>query len=122
MVECGCGLYVTSSKERTPSLFCRERGREALGRVSGVSSADFLASDVESSTSASDLSLSCSFSPLESEESVGEESVDAFGTVEPYTYEPVASDLSESVDSHDSDTDDNERLHNTDWLVYVNSV
>ena len=37
----------------------------------------------------SDLSLSCSFSPLKSEESVGEESVDAFGTVEPYAYEPV---------------------------------
>ena len=83
-----------------------------------------MASDVESSTSltsAGDLSLPCSFSPLESEESVGEESVDAFGTVEPYAYEPVVSDSSESVDSHDSDTDDDERLHNTDWLVYVNS-
>ena len=37
-------------------------------------------------TSAGDLS---SFSPLESEESVGEESVDAFWTVGPYAYEPV---------------------------------
>ena len=44
--------------------------------------------------------------------------MDAFWTVEPYAYEPVASD---SSDSHDSDTDDDERLHNTDWLVYVNS-
>ena len=55
-----------------------------------------MASDVESSTSlssAGDLSLTCSFSPLESEESAGEESEDAFGTgtVEPYAYEPVAS-------------------------------
>ena len=69
-VECGCGLYVTSSKERTLTLFCRERGREALGQAS---SGDFKGSDVESSTSltsAGDLSLSCSFSPLESEESL----------------------------------------------------
>ena len=84
-----------------------------------------MASDVESSTSltsAGDLSWSCSFSPLESEESVGEESVDAFGTVEPYAYELVASDSSESVDSHDSDTDNDEKTsHNTDWLVYLNS-
>ena len=82
-----------------------------------------MASDVESSTSlslASDLSLTSSFSPLESEESAGEESEDAFGTgtVEPYAYEPVASDSSESVDSHDSGSDDDERLQNTDWLVY----
>ena len=47
--------------------------------------------------------------------------MDAFWTVEPYAYEPVASDSSESVESHDSDTDDDKRLHNTDWLVYVNS-
>ena len=83
-----------------------------------------MASDVVSSTSltsAGDLSLSCFFLQLESEESVGEESVDAFGTVEAFAYEPVASDSSESVDSHDSDADDDERLHNTDWLVYVNS-
>ena len=40
-------------------------------------------------TSDADLNLSCSFSPLESEETVGEESVDAFWTVEPDAYEPV---------------------------------
>ena len=45
--------------------------------------------------------------------------MDAFGTVKPYAYEPVASDLLESVDSHDSDTDDDERLHNTDCMVSV---
>ena len=116
---------MTSSKERTPPglYYSVENGAEkhSIGRAL---SGDIMASDVESSTSlssAGDLSLTCSFSPLESEESAGEESEDAFGTgtVEPYAYEPVASDSSESVDSHDSDSDDDERLQNTDWLVYT---
>ena len=46
------------------------------------------------------------------------ESIDAFGNVEPYAYEPFASDSSESGESDDKeDTDAEERLNNTDWLA-----
>ena len=51
----------------------------------------------------------------ESEDSELEVSRDAFGTVEPYAYEPFASDSSESGESGDTeDTDAEERLNNTD--------
>ena len=43
---------------------------------------------------------------------------DAFGNVEPYAYEPFASDMSESGERDDKeDTDAEERLNNTDWLA-----
>ena len=70
--------------------------------------------DLRSSTK--DLSSSHS---SESEDSELEESRDAFGNVEPYAYEPFASDLSESGESDDKeDTDAEERLNNTDWLAW----
>ena len=42
---------------------------------------------------------------------------DYFGNVEPYAYEPFASDSSESGESNDKDTNAEERLNNTDWLA-----
>ena len=54
----------------------------------------------------------------ESGDSESEESRDAFLNVEPYAYEPFASDSSESGESDDTeDTDAEERLSNTDWLA-----
>ena len=51
-----------------------------------------------------------------SEDSELKESRDTFGNVEPYAYEPCASDSSESGESDDKeDTDAEERLNNTDW-------
>lgn len=50
------------------------------------------------------------------------------GTVEPYQYEPVASDASTGSDGEDSEGSDEEhsRLSNSEWLVsslyrYVNN-
>lgn len=66
-------------------------------------------------TDQSDLDLSCASSSFENYSSEEVES----GTVEPYQYEPVASDASSRSDSEDSDGGDEEhnRLSNTDWLV-----
>ena len=53
-----------------------------------------------------------------SEDSELEESRDAFGTAEPYAYEPLVSDSSVSGENGNTeDTDAEERLNNTDWLV-----
>ena len=67
------------------------------------------------SQSTKDLSLSHS---SESQDSELKESRDAFGNVEPYVYEPFASDSSESGESDDKeDTDAEETLNNTNWLA-----
>ena len=66
---------------------------------------------------ASTKDLSSSYYSSESEDSELEESRDAFGNVEPYTYEPFASDSSESGESDDKVTDVEERFNNTDWLA-----
>ena len=67
----------------------------------------------------SDLELSCSSSAFENDSDAAEEPESR--TVEPYQYEPVASDASSGSDGEDvnSDSDDEERsrLSNTDWLV-----
>ena len=68
---------------------------------------------MDSRSSTKDLSSSHS---SESEEL--EDSRDAFGNVELYTYRPFASDSSESGESDDrEDTDAEERFNNTDWLA-----
>ena len=70
---------------------------------------------MDSRSSTKDLSSSHS---SESEDSELKESRNAFGNVEPYAYEPFASDSSESGESDDKeDTDAGERLNNTDWLA-----
>ena len=56
------------------------------------------------------LSPSSSFSPIE------ESDHDYDGAIEPYV-EPIASDSSNSTDEHLSQ--DEERLHNTNWLVVI---
>ena len=54
----------------------------------------------------------------ESEDSELQESRDAFGNVEPYAYEPFASDSSESGESDNrEDTAAEKKLNNTDWLA-----
>ena len=60
-----------------------------------------------------DLSLSCSVSSFESEESEVSEVEGDLETVEPYQSEPVASDS--SAESEDDDSGDEERLHSRDW-------
>ena len=69
---------------------------------------------MDSRSSTKDLSLSHS---SKSEDSELKENRDAFGNVEPYAYEPFASDSSESGESDNKDTDAEERLNNTDWLA-----
>ena len=78
----------------------------------------------------SDLSLSCSFSSFEdvrSETSPSEQGDEEPGdldeehtdAVEPYMFEPVASDAESSTDdaSHEP-LEDVEKLHNREWLVF----
>ena len=70
---------------------------------------------MDSRSSTKDLSSSHS---SEIEDSELKESKDAVGNVEPYAYEPFASDSSESGESDDKeDTYAEERLNNTDWLA-----
>ena len=74
-----------------------------------------MASSDESSSSytASELSLSCSFSSFESDNS--EQEYDS-STVEPYQFEPLASEGSDSNEEESDDGDDNtDRLRNRDW-------
>ena len=67
------------------------------------------------SRSTTDLSSSHS---SESEDLELEESKDVFGNVEPYAYEPFASDSSGTGESDDKeDTDAEEKLNNNDWLA-----
>ena len=57
------------------------------------------------------LSPSSSFSPIE------ESDDDYDGAIEPYMFEPNASDSSKSTDEDLSE--DEERLHNINWLVVI---
>ena len=64
------------------------------------------------------LSLSCSVSSVESEESYVSELEEDLKTVEPYQFEPVASsDSSAEPDTEveDDDSGDEERLRSTNW-------
>ena len=63
----------------------------------------------DNSSDSGDLSLSCSFSPVESDQSDVSEVEDGLQTIEPYQFEPVAS----VVD--DGDPGDEERLHSRNW-------
>lgn len=74
----------------------------------------------------SDLDLSCSSSSFENDSSTSDVVEEpASGTVEPYQYEPDASDASSGSDGEDVDSDGNDeersRLSNTDWLVVINT-
>ena len=71
-----------------------------------------MASDVESTDLETYTEDSRSYSLRESEDPEEEESISALSTVDPYEYEPVASDSSESQE----DSGGAERLNNTDWL------
>ena len=71
----------------------------------------------DSSNNSGDLSLSCSVSSVESKESEVSEVEGDLETVEPYQFEPVASDSSPESDREveDDDSGDKERLRNRDW-------
>ena len=66
----------------------------------------------QASDNPSNLSLSCSSSPLESYRGSNESGAEGSVTVEPYMYEPPASSSGESIGSDDSE--DLGRLNNTD--------
>ena len=68
----------------------------------------------DSCNDSGDLSLSCSVYSVESEESEVEGDLE---TVEPYQFEPVASDSSAESDTEaeDDDSGDEERLRSRDW-------
>ena len=63
------------------------------------------------------LSLFCSVSSVDSEESEVSEVEDDLETVEPYQFEPVASDSSTESDTEaeDDDSGDEDRLRSRDW-------
>ena len=65
-----------------------------------------------SSGSPSDLSLSCSFSPFESDEVALDGS-----TIEPYQYEPECSSDHEDSTGDEEEDEDTSRLLSTDWYV-----
>ena len=71
----------------------------------------------DSSNDADDHSLSCSVSSIESEESEVSEVEDDLEIVEPYQFEPVASDSSAESDTgaQDDDSGDEERFCSRDW-------
>ena len=71
----------------------------------------------DSTNNAGDLSLSCSVSSVESEESQVSEVKDDQETVEPYQFEPVASDSPAESDTaaQDDDSGDEERFRSRDW-------
>ena len=74
-----------------------------------------MAESGDSDDISSDLNLSVSFSPFESGESEQQEMEEVNETIEPYQFEPLASDSS-SVESMEDDGDAEDRLHNTNWL------
>lgn len=102
-------------------------GRIGVGRMCDVIEGTICVTDTamasdsaSSSGSSSELNLSCSFSSFESEVSEAEEGENDSGTIEPYRFEPLASDSSESAEQAlDTESDvqalDAERLTNTDW-------
>ena len=70
----------------------------------------------ESGKSTSESSLSCSFSSSGSDESELEESREPeHGAIEPYMYEPVASN---DADSDSDEPEVEERRHSTEWYVF----
>ena len=66
-----------------------------------------------SSNDSGDLSLSCSVSSIENEESEVSEVEGDLETVVPYQFEPDSSESNTEAD-HD-DSEDEERLRNRDW-------
>ena len=71
----------------------------------------------DSSNDSGDLSLSCSVSSVESEESEVSEVEGDLETVEPYQFEPVASDSSaeSNTEAENDDSEDEDRLRSRDW-------
>ena len=73
----------------------------------------------ESGKSTSESSLSCSFSSSGSDESELEEGRESeHGAIEPYMYEPAASNESDDADSDGDEPEVEERRHSTDWYVF----
>ena len=84
----------------------------------------------ESSDGSNLLNLSCSFSSVDqdyenhhSEAGDEESSQDEIGTVEPYLYEPEEPSQGSESSASSSESDgegpnDDDRIGNTDWLVY----
>ena len=71
----------------------------------------------DSSNDAGDLSLSCSVSSIECEESQVSEVEDDPEIVEPYQFEPIASDspAESDTEAQDDDSGDKERFYSRDW-------
>jgi len=71
----------------------------------------------DSSSDSGDLSLSCSVSSVESDEAEVSEEEGDLQTIEPYQFEPEASESPAELDTEagDDDSGDEERLHSRDW-------
>ena len=74
----------------------------------------------DSSSDTGDLDLSCSFSSVDSDQSEVSELEDTPGTIEPYQFEPLASESDSHTEPEadvvdDDDSGDDERLHSTNW-------
>ena len=92
-----------SEKERWTQLW-------ALNREQSATMSD-------SSNDSGDLSLFCSVSSVDTEESEVSEAEGDLETVEPYQFEPVASDSSTESDTEveDDDSGVEDRLRSRDW-------
>ena len=75
----------------------------------------------DSSNNAGDLSMSCSVSSVESEESQVSDVEGCLEIVKPYQFEPIASDsLAESdTEAQDDDSGDEERFCSRDWYEFA---
>ena len=75
----------------------------------------------DSSNDSGDLSLFCSVSSVDSEESEVSEVEDDLETVEPYQFEPVASDSSteSDIEADDNDSGVKDRLCSRDCMVRI---
>jgi len=71
----------------------------------------------DSSSDSGDLSLSCFVSSVESNEAEVSEEEGDLQTIEPYQFEPEASESPAELDTEagDDDSGDEERLHSRDW-------
>ncbi|KAL5494339.1 hypothetical protein EMCRGX_G015652 [Ephydatia muelleri] len=89
----------------------------AVGTAVGVSVSVTFS---DSSSDTGDLDLSCSFSSVDSDQSEVSELEDTPGTIEPYQFEPLASESDSHTEPEadvvdDDDSGDDERLHSTNW-------
>ena len=104
----------------TERFSCEERdfclGRD-YGSTSSVERKYYwnMAESADSSDCATDLSFSCSISDIETNATDKEVDAVSDGGIEPYQFEPVASNSPEESEDDNPESPDGERLHNTNW-------